>query len=249
MKAKNLIIKASQAILGSVKEHKCAAIITAAGSSTRMGGVSKQLIELNGKRILQYSIEAFCACSEVKQIVISAKKEEKELIENIVREAGYQTPIKVVCGGSTRQESVKNALFAIDPSCDYVAIHDGARPMIKPEDISLLYKSAFKYGCATAGHAVSDTIKKLDKNGFISEDVDRSELFAVQTPQVFYCDIYRAALASAEKSKISVTDDNSLVTSAGFAIKLIDIHNKNLKITTPEDLEIISRALNKEEEK
>ncbi|MBE6591771.1 MAG: 2-C-methyl-D-erythritol 4-phosphate cytidylyltransferase [Ruminococcaceae bacterium] len=247
MKAKNLFIKMSGAIASALKDHKCAAIITAAGSSTRMNGLSKQLIEINGKTVLQYSIEAFCACAEVKQIVISAKPEEKAIIESIVQKGDFSVPIKVVCGGSTRQESVKNAFFAIDCSCDYVAIHDGARPMIRPEDISLLFKSAFRYRCATAGHPVSDTVKRLDKNGFINEDVDREGLFAVQTPQVFYCDIYRAALGAAEKSGISVTDDNSLVTAAGFAVKLVDIHNKNLKITTPEDLDIVRASLKKEE--
>ena len=221
----------------------CTAIITAAGSGTRMGGVSKQLLTLCGKKVLIYSVDAFHASKYVKEIVISAKKEEIEIVRELIAEQGYDKPVTVVCGGASRQESVANAFYKISKKSRYVAIHDGARPLLQTKDVDLLFEKSFQYGAASAGCPVTDSIKKVDGKGFIEEDVDRSVLWAVQTPQVFSCDIYRAALANAIKLQLTVTDDNALVTHAGFAIKLVELSGKNLKLTTPEDIALVSTLL------
>lgn len=226
-----------------VRPPFCTAIITAAGSGTRMGGVSKQLLNLEGKPVLLYSVEAFHACDQVKEIIISAKKEEMDTVKALIEAQGYEKSVKVVCGGQTRQESVANAFYSIHKKSTHVAIHDGARPLIRTEDVKSLYRECFRYGAVSAGSPVTDSIKKVNAKGFIEEDVDREALWAVQTPQVFSCDIYRAALAMAKKDSLSVTDDNALVTHAGFAVKLVSLPIKNIKLTTPEDPAVVAALL------
>lgn len=221
----------------------CSAIITAAGSGTRMGGVSKQLLPLCGKEAVLYSLEAFQGCSLVSQIVISAKEEEIDAFHKLIEKQYYSVPVTVVKGGASRQESIANAFYAVDKKAKYVAIHDAARPLLQSKDVELLFHEAIRYQGATAASKVADSMKRADENGMISSDVDREDLWAVQTPQVFSCDVYRVALALAQKDRFTVTDDNSLVTHAGFPVKLVDLHNPNYKLTTTHDVELVETIL------
>ncbi|MBQ9545252.1 MAG: 2-C-methyl-D-erythritol 4-phosphate cytidylyltransferase [Clostridia bacterium] len=226
----------------------CSAIITAAGSGTRMGGVSKQFIELNGKKTVLYSLEAFGNCDYVKEIVVTARADEVEKMKETVGEFYASKPVKVVAGGKTRQESVENAFFALDKKCGCVAIHDAARPLVTSSDAKLLFEEAFRYGAATAAYPVADSMKKVDGNLFLASDADRDGVWAVQTPQVFLCDVYKAALAVARRDSLEVTDDNSIVTHAGFSVKAVNTGNKSFKLTSPEDVGLIEALLVKRKE-
>ena len=227
----------------SKKEYFSSAIITAAGSGTRMGGVSKQLLDLCGKPCLLYSLLAFEHCCDVSEIIVVARESEEEIIRDLCRDYGVSKLKAVVFGGDTRQASVSNGFFAISKKSDFVLIHDAARPLISPEAISKLLKEARRFGAATAAKKVSDTIKRSVDGKFISETVPRDDLFAVQTPQVFKTDLYRVALALAEKDKIDVTDDCSLAEHAGFSVKLCDLGIQNIKLTTADDLNLVKSIL------
>lgn len=215
------------------------AIITAAGSGTRLGGVSKQLLPLVGKPCIFYSLSAFQECPEINEIIITAKSDEVEEMKRLCAEFGIRKCKKVVAGGRTRQASVQNGFEAIDPRSDFVMIHDAARPLITSEQISLLYKQARRWGSACAAEKVSDSVKRSKDGNLISETVDRSDLFTVQTPQVFRTDIYRVSLAYAHDNKLSVTDDTALAERIGFPVKLCELDACNIKLTTKKDLEMI----------
>jgi len=226
-----------------VKYHFCSGIITAAGSGMRMGGISKQLISLFDKEVICYSIEAFEECEDIDEIIIVAKVDEIKTIEEIVKKHFYKKVKKIIEGGPTRQESVSKGFFAINKKSEYVAIHDGARPLITPTQISSLLKTAYKNGASCAAYKIVDTLKLADKNDSILKTVDRTDLWAVQTPQIFRCDIYNVSLALAKRDEISVTDDCSLVEHAKFPIKLIDTGKENIKLTTKDDIVLVENLL------
>ncbi len=227
----------------SKSEFFSSAIITAAGSGTRMGGISKQLMDLCGKPCILYSLLAFENCSEISEIIVVAKQGEENLVRKICDENGITKLKKIVLGADTRQASVKNGFLAISKKSDFVLIHDAARPLILPESVAKLLADARRYGASCAAKKVSDTIKRSKKDGFISETVPRDDLYSVQTPQVFKTDLYRVSLSLAEKDKITVTDDCSLAEHAGFSVKLCDVGSPNFKLTTPEDAETIKSIL------
>jgi len=228
---------------GTKNDYFCSAIVTAAGSGTRMGGVSKQLMELNGIPCIVYSLFAFQKNSEIQEIIITAKKEETEVLQNLCNHYGINKVTKIVVGGETRQESVKAGFLSVSPKCDIVAIHDAARPLITSEQISELIASCKRYGAVCAAKKIFDTVKRADQNDLIVETVPRDKLFSVQTPQVFKSDLYRVSLALAEKSGYSVTDDASLAEKAGFPVKLLELGGLNIKLTMKDDVEIITSML------
>lgn len=223
------------------------AIITAAGSGQRMGGVSKQLLNLCGKPCILYSLSAFQNCKEIDEIIVVAKESEIQVIESICKENNITKLKGVVPGGSTRQESVANGYFAISKGSDLVAIHDAARPMILPEHIEFLLKNAKRYGASCAAKKVTDTVKRADKSEFITQTISRDNLYTVQTPQVFLSDLYRVSLAVAKKTGVAVTDDCALAENAGFSIKLCDLGIYNLKLTTKDDVTFVESYLRERE--
>lgn len=243
IKAVKLKNRLNQIFPSSKKDFFCSAIITAAGSGSRMGGVSKQLLPLNGIPCIAYSLIAFEKCDLIYEIIVTAKAEEKEIIQKICSDYGISKLKSVVCGGETRQESIKNGFRAVSKNSDIVAIHDAARPLILPEHVTKLIEKAKRYGAATAAKAMVDTVKRGNNSSFICETLPREEIFSVQTPQVFTCDLYRVALALAERDGFSGTDDNSLAEHAGFSVKLCDVIPINLKLTTKEDVPTISALL------
>ena len=190
-------------------------VIAAAGSSTRMGSdVSKQLIKISGKTVLEYSIEAFSAVDEVNEIIISTKLEEKELVESLTEK--YKKVKKVTVGGKIRQESVKNAIGFLSPESDIVAIHDAARPLISKEDINGIIEAAAEHGAVCPVSRVADTVKEVE-DGIIKRTLDRDRLFLASTPQTFKTDLYRMSLSKIEDGQI-FTDDCAIVENAGFKV-------------------------------
>ncbi|MBE6551603.1 MAG: 2-C-methyl-D-erythritol 4-phosphate cytidylyltransferase [Ruminococcaceae bacterium] len=223
--------------------HYCSAVVLAAGSGTRMGGVSKQLMEVAGRPVLAYSLEAFQKSEHTNEIIIVAKQDELEFIKEFVDAYGFTKVSKVVPGGSTRMESSMNGFFAVSENCEYVAIHDAARPLILPETIDLLFRRAYINGACAAAKKVADTIKSAGKLNVIESTIPRDKLYAVSTPQLFSASIYRASAAKAMKDEAEVTDDCAMAENAGFPVTLVEIGHPNYKLTVPEDIEAVEAIL------
>lgn len=223
------------AVGGKNPSPRTAAIIVAAGNSTRMGGkISKQLLELRGKPVLAHTLLAFQKARSIDEIIVVARAEDTEAIWKLAYENGIKKLTAVTKGGDTRAASVRRGVAKIDPKTRFVAIHDGARCLITPADIGKVCRAAYRYRAATAATAVTDTVKKATRYGFIESTIDRQRVYLVQTPQVFHADLYRAALAYNDDD--SITDDNQLMEKIDHAVKLVDFGKNNIKITTPDDL-------------
>ena len=215
---------------------RTSAIVVAAGNSTRMGGKSsKQLLMLHGRPVLAHTLLAFEAARQIDEIVVVARREDLEAVWEI-RDRYHITKLQAVThGGATRALSVQRGLAKIHLKARYVAIHDGARCLITPEQIGRVCRAAYRYRAATAATRVTDTVKIASKRGFIESTLDRDRVVLVQTPQIFHTDLYRAALVHA-KDVESLTDDNALIEQLPYPVKLVEIGADNLKITRPEDL-------------
>ncbi|MGN0657788.1 MAG: 2-C-methyl-D-erythritol 2,4-cyclodiphosphate synthase [Ruminiclostridium sp.] len=210
---------------------KCAAIILAGGSSTRMGGRDKQLIEIEGVPVIVKSALIFERTAEVTEIIIAARKEEKERIESLCESFGITKLKAVTEGGATRAESARKA-FAFVKNADIVAVHDGARPFATTELAQKVILAAKEQGAAIPAIAVKDTIKEAEA-GFVKSTPDRSTLFCAQTPQAFKYEVYEKMIAGAEEA----TDDAALAEKAGYPVKIVEGEESNIKITTLRDLE------------
>lgn len=218
------------------------AIILGAGSGTRMKmEKSKLLLDVMGKTVIERSVNVFLEMPEIDEIVVTVREEDVEAFSSLITDER----VSFVIGGKTRQESVKNAVDTIDDDCDLIIIHDGARPFVKAEDILKTIDSAYEEGAAAVGVAVKDTIKVIDKDGFVVETPDRSRLFAVQTPQIFRLDLYKRALAIANEEGKDFTDDCQLIEFAGGKVKMVFGSYDNIKITTPEDIALAQGILSK----
>ena len=222
------------------------AIIAAAGSSSRMGGGDKLMLDLCGKTVLERSIEAYEKSDVIDEIVISARAGAVEEINGLVKAKNF-TKVRAVCeGGATRQESVQNAVAYCSEKTDFVAIHDGARPLVTGDIIERTVKKAVECGAASCAVRVKDTIKVADGDGVILSAPDRSALRAVQTPQVFDFKIYVGALKNASPD---VTDDCMIVEAAGQKVALCEGDYENIKITTPDDVIFANAILKARESK
>ena len=221
--------------------EKLAAIVLMAGRSTRFGGPkNKQLCLLNGKPVFAYSIETFAKLNNIGELVIAVNQENEEEIEKFLRKTGINA--KIVLGGATRQESVRNALNALDLNDDnVVVIHDAARPLVDVFIINQVAKAAFEYGAATAYLPATDTIAIKNENDEIVEFKDRNTIAQIQTPQAFKYGLIKKAHNDAKDNK--ATDDCSMVMSLGNKVKLVKGDKKFNKITTSEDIKYLEGLL------
>ncbi len=229
------------------RDYFNSAIIVAAGLSERMklpDNATKQMIEICGLPVIVRTVLQFEACEDIDEIVLVVRKDEFELYKKFYKEYGFKKVTHIVEGGETRQKSVLNGLRKVNPEADYVSIHDGARCLITPKQISEVCTWAYHYGAATAAQKPTDTLKRCD-GAFIKETVDRDTIYQATTPQIFKYDMYRAAAYSAKKEDIKATDDNSLVERLNFKIYICDLGYQNIKITNPEDLYIAEAILRK----
>ena len=239
------IVGAIRAISGSDHpKNYTSAIIAAAGLSERFGGVTtKQMTELCGEPVLLHTLRAFEYAPCIHEIVIVAKRNEIPFWETLCKNHYLSKVTKIIPGGLTRQESVMNGLEAIDERAKYVAIADGARCLITPEQIASVCTAAYKYKAATAAHRATDTVKIADKKGFIDSTVDRDTVWLAQTPQVFKTKLYRAAAYTALKKNLTATDDNGLVEAIRHPIRLVECGAENIKITTAADMVVAEGIL------
>ena len=218
----------------------CGAVIVAAGSASRMGGIDKVMAELGGEPMIRRTVRAFQNSDAITSIVIVTREDLIRPISALCRD--MDKVVAVVAGGSSRQESVHLGLNALPKGTKLAAVHDGARPMISWEVIDRTVRAANTYGAAAPAIPVKDTIKVV-QGGLVKETPDRATLQAVQTPQVFDFDPLRGALKKAETDGAQVTDDCSAVERLGMKIKIVEGDERNLKVTTPLDLKIAELLL------
>lgn len=215
-------------------------IVTAAGSSRRMGGTNKLLLPLQGKPLLAHTLGYFEKHPLVRGVVVSAPAEQREVYLALVREHGLNKVSAVVSGGAERQDSIRNALAALNCAADEaVAIHDGARPCLSGDLLERLLAALAEAQGSLPMVAVKDTIKRVDEQGRVVQTLVRSELFAAQTPQVFRYAAIVEAHQRAHAEGFLGTDDCSLIEYYGGTIRAVEGDYRNLKVTTPEDLEMI----------
>ena len=216
------------------------AVIVAAGSASRMGGIDKVMAELKGEPMIARTVRQFQNCDAISEIVIVTRK---DLILPISRRCRDMDKVTAVgAGGLSRQESVHLGLNALSDRVKLVAVHDGARPLITWQVIDRAVRAAHTYGAAAPAVPVKDTIKVV-RGGVVQETPDRAALQAVQTPQVFDFDMLRGALASAQRDGAQVTDDCSAVERMGMSVKIVEGDERNIKVTTPMDLKIAEMLL------
>lgn len=220
-----------------MNEITVSAIIACAGSSTRMNGVNKQLWELDGIPVAARSMLAFEGIEQVTEIIVSAREQDIPLIEELAEKYGITKFKCAVKGGETRQQSVFAAFMKTDKATRFIAVHDGARPLVDPEHIKRCIKDASVFGGAVLGVPVKDTIKLVD-GGMIVDTLDRRKLYSIQTPQIFRRDIYVKGINFAQDNELDFTDDCQLAEAVGTKINLTVSDYRNIKITTPEDLAV-----------
>ena len=214
-------------------ELRCSAVVPAAGSSTRMEGQDKLLLPLEEQPVLLHTLRALELCPYLAEIIVVTREDLIVPIGQLCRDAGLSKVRKVIVGGATRTHSVLAGLGELSSGAELVAIHDGARPLVSQE----LLETVILRAAAAPAVPVKDTIKRA-RDGLVEATLERSELFAVQTPQVFQVDLIKAALVKALEDGAALTDDCGAVERLGIGVSLTQGDYCNLKITTPEDLAV-----------
>ena len=238
-------------MLSSIKKKfnnsTCVALVAAAGSSSRMGGVNKLLEPLDGIPVLVHTLTAFQQSSQITEIIIATREEDLVEISRLCHTYGITKCTKIIRGGETRAHTVLLAALEASPDAKLLAVQDGARPLVTPTLIERVVTAATRWGAAAPGIAVKDTTKQVRNDGIVERTVERGSLRAVQTPQVFDAGLLKAALQNAIENEIPITDDCSAVEQLGKEVLLVEGDEENLKITTPTDL-IFAQAILRERE-
>jgi 2-C-methyl-D-erythritol 4-phosphate cytidylyltransferase len=213
---------------------KVGAIIAAAGGSERMGGIDKMFALLKDKPLLAWSVDTCQECDLVQQIVITLNSNNLELGQKLAKERAW-SKVTVCLGGVQRQDSVREGIRRLR-DCEWVMIHDGARPFLTVDLIRNGLEAARETGAAVAAVPVKDTIKLADDTGLVISTLQRNKLWAAQTPQVFRFDMINEAY---QELTTEVTDDAAAVERLGYKVKLYMGAHNNIKVTTPEDLALV----------
>ena len=225
---------------------KVAVILPAAGLGTRMsrssaeksGTSRKQFMLLDGSPILLHTIRKFVSIPRVAEILVALRSEDMEWFGGLLRQAALPTPIRLVEGGDTRQESVENALAALDPDTDLVAVHDAVRPFIDRPTIEKVIEEAADTGAAIVGIVPVDTVKQVRKNK-IHGTLPRERLTLAQTPQVFRYSLLKEAFERAREDGFIGTDESSLVERLEqVEVSVVLGSDRNIKITKPTDMDL-----------
>lgn len=234
------ITKFTKAARKALPLKACGAVIVAAGTASRMGGIDKVMAQLNGEPMIVHTVRAFQNCDAIREIVVVTRQDLIVPIMDLCH--GFDKLRAVVVGGDSRQESVERGLSALSGAMKLVAVQDGARPLITWQVIDRTVRAANTYGAAAPAVPVKDTVKVV-RGGTVKETPDRSTLQAVQTPQVFDVDLLRGALQKAKDDNAAVTDDCSAVERMGMTVKIVEGDERNIKVTTPMDLKIAQLLL------
>ena len=229
------ISKYTRAARKVLKVPYCGAVIVAAGTASRMGGIDKVMAPLGGEPMIVRSVRTFQECDAIREIVIVTRQDLLVPVMDLCH--GFDKVKIVITGGSSRPESVEKGLNALSDKVRLAAIHDGARPFISWQVIDRTVRAAASFGAAAPAIPVKDTIKVV-KGGMAARTPDRSTLQAVQTPQVFDIDLLKAALKKAKDDCAQITDDCSAVERLGMSVRMVEGDERNIKVTTPLDLKI-----------
>jgi 2-C-methyl-D-erythritol 4-phosphate cytidylyltransferase len=221
------------------------ALIVAAGKGTRMGAdVDKLFIPLNGCPLAAHTWRGFDHAPCIDHIVIVVRDGMQSAFAELAKEHAFTKPFRLVAGGKERQDSVWNGLEALPPEADIVAVQDAARPCTGADLIAATIEAARRFGAAVAAQPVADTVKESPDGQFIERTLDRSRLWAVQTPQTFRVELIRRALAHVRQRRLLVTDDTAACELIGQPVKLVVSHLPNPKVTRPDDLPYVEWLLN-----
>lgn len=217
------------------KLPKCSAVIVAAGSSERMG-TDKALMELGGMPVLARTLLAFQDCRLVDDIVVVTRMDKVLEIAGLCKKYGISKASQVITGGATRAESALAGVSAVKGSARLIAIHDGARPLATQELIERTIFAAAESMAAVPAVPSTDTLKAVDDKGRVVATVDREHTVRVQTPQVFDADLIKGALSKAVQDRMTITDDCSAVERMGVKVVTVEGDERNIKLTTPDDM-------------
>ncbi len=227
----------------ALKLRPCGAVIVAAGSASRMGGIDKVMAPLKGEPMIVRTVRTFQECDPIGEIVIVTRPDLIVPITDLCHD--FSKVRMVVAGGDSRQESVERGLGALSDGIQLAAVHDGARPLISWQVIDRVVRAANSYGAAAPAVPVKDTVKTVT-GGIVTATPDRSTLRSVQTPQVFDADLLKGALKKAREDGAAVTDDCSAVERLGMTVRIVEGDERNIKVTTPLDLKIAELFLEDE---
>ena len=222
--------------------EKIGAIVAAAGTGSRMGGAEKIFASLGGKPLLAHSVDIFQRCSVIDKIVIVLPKDRLELGWQLAKNYKWSKVEDICPGGPRRQDSVKEGLQRL-ANCQWIVIHDGARPCLSQEMIEKGLEEARESGSAVPALPVTDTIKVVSTDSFVVETPLRQRLWSVQTPQIFRWDIINEAY---RKVRGEVTDDATLVEELGYKVKVYPGSDTNIKVTKPEDLYLAEAIISRQ---
>lgn len=216
---------------------KVAAIVAAAGKGQRLKAKAHKPFVILGKDpILAHALKGLDSSSHVDEIILVVHQADLGKAKSLLKKYGLKKIKKIVVGGRRRMDSVKNGLAEVSEETGYVMVHDGCRPFIDNKVISSVIEAAEIFGAAITAVAVKPTIKEVEKGNFVASTLNRQQLVDVQTPQAFKKDIIVRAYAKAFEDAVEATDDAALVERLGLKVKVVEGSNKNIKITTAEDL-------------
>ncbi len=218
------------------------AIIVAAGSSRRMG-FAKLFAIIAGRPVIAHAINAFEQANSVAEIIVVAGEDRHDEIRKISRDESVKKVRSIIIGGERRQDSVRAALDRLDNEATYVAVHDAARPLVTPEQIERVFERCRMDGAAALAEPISDTLKRADVDLTVTASVDRHQLYAMQTPQIFERALIEEAYRAVFANKVSVTDEVSAVERLGRKVFLVPTEDFNFKITYPRDLALVEFVL------
>jgi 2-C-methyl-D-erythritol 4-phosphate cytidylyltransferase len=220
------------------------AVIVAAGVGKRMGaGVDKLFLEVAGRPVVAHTWARFESATGIDEIVLVIRAGLEADFAALASDYGFKKPFRFAPGGRERQDSVWNGLNAVSPACELVAIHDGARPCVPPALIAATLAAARDGGASVAAQRVTDTIKESADGRTIAGHLDRSRLWAVQTPQTFRIEVIRRALGEVQRRGVPVTDDTAACELIAQPVRLVECAEPNPKVTTPADLPAIELRL------
>lgn len=241
----NLFKKLSDKI-NQITHKSTSAVILCAGSSTRFsqGADSKQMALVCNEPVILHTLRAFDDSDCICEIILVVRKEDKDKYEELVNTHQIKKVKEIIPGGATRQESAYLGFKSVSGSANYVAIHDGARCLVTPKIISDVSQAAHRYKAAAAASRNTDTVKMVDKKGFVTKTLDRDFVWNVQTPQIFEKKLYNVSLHYVKANHIEVTDDCMMAESAKFKVKLVDTGKENIKITFKSDILLAEQILN-----
>jgi 2-C-methyl-D-erythritol 4-phosphate cytidylyltransferase len=222
------------------------AILVAAGKGTRMGaGVDKLFLEVAGRPVVAHTWQRFEDAKCIGEIILVVRDGMQPAFAELAAKYDFKKPFRIVAGGAERQDSVWNGLEALSAAAEVVAIHDAARSCVSGELIAATVKCAAESGAAVAAQPVTDTIKESADGKLIERTLDRSRLWAVQTPQTFRVGVIRRAIAAARARKLCLTDDTAACELIGQPVRLVSCLTPNPKVTVPGDLPLVEALLRK----